>query len=224
MIESSAGQPTWAERARTLLAASRPGHLQTGCRWSASVVTPVDVVVEDGDLVVRMADDADGVAGLGACRVGTLTVDVPDTIWSLRLVGSFRMERPDASGVRTYRPIVLSMRAVGPTIVTIGVDEFARAEPDVLHAVAPAMLPHLESAHAADLIALARAHGHDAEVVTVRSLDRHGLDLAVLGTEGLSRLRMNFASGPLRAADDLGDALASLTPATPPVRAGRSVL
>lgn len=215
MKEPRSTAPTWAERARTLLADARPGHLHTGCRWSASAVTPVEVVVEEGALVVRMSDDAAAVAGLGACRVGTVTVDVPDEVWSLRLVGSFRMERPDASGLRTYTPIVLSMRVTGPTEITIGVDEFSRAQPDVLRTIAPNVLPHLESAHAAELLVMARAHDSDAQAVTVRSLDRHGLELAVLGEQGMSRLRMNFMSGPLHDVSDLADALASLEPAAP---------
>lgn len=212
MVERAAGEPTWAERARTLLAVARPGQLHTGCRWSASAVTPVEVVVEDGVLVVRMSNDAAAVSGLGACRVGTLTVDAPGEVWSLRVVGSFRMERPDASGLRTYSPIVLSMRATGPTEITINVDAFSRAQPDVLRTIAPGLLPHLESDHAADLLAMARAHDDDAEAVTLRSLDCHGLELSVLGQQGMSRLRMNFAGGPLRDVSELADALASLQP------------
>ncbi|MGJ9422119.1 DUF2470 domain-containing protein [Aeromicrobium sp. CF3.5] len=224
MKEPRSTEPTWAERARTLLAVARPGHLHTGCRWSAPAVTPVEVVVEDGTLVVRMSDDAAAVSGLGACRVGTLTVDAPGEVWSLRAVASFRMERPDDSGLRTYSPIVLSMRATGPTEVTINVDAFSRAQPDVLRTIAPSLLTHLESAHAGELLAMARAHEGDAETVTVRSLDRHGLELAVLGPQGMGRLRMNFACGPLHDVSDLADALASLQPAEPVRRERRHVL
>lgn len=218
MIEMAAEEPTWAERARTLLAVARPGRLHTGCRWSAAAITPVEVVVEDGTLLVRMSEDGAAVSGLGACRVGTLTVEAPGEVWSLRVVGSFRMERPDASGLRTYSPIVLSMRATGPTEITINVDAFSRAQPDALRTIAPGLLPHLESAHAAELLAMARTHDTEAETVAVRSLDRHGLELSVLSPQGMSRLRMNFASGPLHDASDLADALASLQPARPALR------
>lgn len=212
MIEKAADEPTWAERARTLLAVARTGQLHTGCRWSAAAVTPVEVVVEGDVLVVRMSDDAAAVSGLGACRVGTLTVDVPGEVWSLRVVGSFRMERPDASGLRTYSPIVLSMRATGPTEITINVDAFGRAQPDVLRAVAPGLLPHLESDHGLELLAMARAHDRDVETVTVRSLDRYGLELSLLGSQGISRLRLNFADGPVQDVSELAGALASLQP------------
>ncbi len=215
MMDPKPTEPTWAERARTVLAVARPGRLHTGCRWSAPAVTPVEVVVEDGALVVRMSEDAAAVSGLGACRVGTLTVDVPGEVWSLRVVASFRMERPDDSGLRTYSPILLSMRATGPTEVTINVDAFCRAQPDVLRTIAPGLLPHFESAHADELLAMARAVDVDAETVTVRSLDRHGLDMAVLGSQGASRLRMNFATGPLHDVSDLAEALATLRPAEP---------
>ena len=125
------------------------------------------------------------------------------------------MERPDSSGLRTYSPIVLSMRATGPTEITINVDAFSRAQPDVLRTMAPTLLPHLEADHAAELLAMARLHDSDTETVTVRSLDRHGLELVALGPQGTTRLRMNFACGPLADASDLADALASLQPVEP---------
>ncbi|GAB3260860.1 hypothetical protein GCM10027425_24020 [Alteromonas gracilis] len=72
---------------------------------------------------------------------------------------------------------------------------------DPLAEVAPRLLLHLADAHAAELLACVRAHGHpEAEAVVPRELDRWGLVIVALTPGGVERVRLHFPGGPV---DDL---------------------
>jgi hypothetical protein len=61
----------------------------------------------------------------------------------------------------------------------------AKPAPDPLWRVAPAILRHLEHGHMGELVHCVRAHGMpQADWVIPRGLDRYGLQLLVLTTDG----------------------------------------
>jgi hypothetical protein len=63
--------------------------------------------------------------------------------------------------------------------------EYRAAAPDPLWRVAPAILRHLERGHMGELVHCVRAHGMpQADWVIPRGLDRYGLQLLVLTTDG----------------------------------------
>lgn len=146
-------------------------------------------------------------AGLGSCRVASLTIGSPDSVWVLRLGGSFKPQPGERAGLRAYKPTLLSARVIGPRQVTIPLAEFLRADPDPLGGYAQIMVEHLRSAHAEDLLACVRAQGHVAEAVLPTGLDRHGIELCVLGAYGVDQIRLDFPNGPIRHLDELNAGL-----------------
>ncbi|QZY29507.1 DUF2470 domain-containing protein [Nocardioides coralli] len=199
-------EPTWAERARTALAQATTGSLLTReCRSTANLtaVTVHDQVA--GTPAVWLSPDSPVVARLAACPVATLVVPAP-LGWVLHLTGTFAPLRDTTGehcGCRGYRPTLLGVRLVGPARVSIPVAEFLAAQPDPLRDDAATMLHHLEEAHAADLLACVRAHGHDALAVVPRAIDRYGIELAAIAADGVDRLRLAFPGGPLEGLDRL---------------------
>ena len=115
--------------------------------------------------------------------------------WTLRLTGSFTMDRPDETGRRTYAATLLSVRLVpadgvdpADREVVVPVDAFLRARPDAA-AASGAALAHLASTHAEDLLARARAEGYDALAVVPTALDGDGVELSVLTASGVDSWR-----------------------------------
>ena len=201
-------EPTWAERARTVVANARMASLHTGCRRLPPTLTVVDVEGgDDGRPTIWLEGSAPAVAGLGSCRVASLTMSCPDSVWVLRLVGSFKPQPGERPGLRAYRPTLLSARVIGPRQVTIPIAEFLRVDPDPLGGHAEVMVEHLRSAHAADLLACVRAHGHAAEAVLPTGLDRYGIELSILGAHGVNRVRLDFPNGPIQHLDELNAGL-----------------
>lgn len=193
-------EQSYAERARSVLTDARTATLVTGTPCSPRTRTTV-VVEDQGDgLPLVWLDAAEpAVAGLAACRVATLTVVDPATGQSVRMVVSLRMRRPDDTGRRAYEPTLLSVRTSAPRAaapVTIPVDAFLRVQGDPGRVRRRALLDHLESEHGDDLLARVRAEGHDADVVVPRALHRYGLELTLLGLDGVSRLRLAYAGEP----------------------------
>ena len=55
-----------------------------------------------------------------------------------------------------------------------------------------------------ELVHCVRAHGMaGAEWVIPRDLDRYGLELLVLATDGISAVRLSFPDGPVASLDDV---------------------
>jgi hypothetical protein len=76
--------------------------------------------------------------------------------------------------------------------------DYRAATPDPLWRMAPGVLRHLEQAHMADLVGCVRAHGMaTADWVIPHGLDRYGLELLVLSTDGATVVRLAFPDGPV---------------------------
>ena len=90
----------------------------------------------------------------------------------------------------------------GPTPVPV--EEYQAAVPDPLWRVAPGILHHLEHGHMPELIHCVRAHGMTrADWVIPHGLDRYGLELLVLSTDGVAAARLSFPDGPVSSLDDV---------------------
>ena len=86
----------------------------------------------------------------------------------------------------------------------VAVGDYRAARPDPLWPVAAGILHHLEHGHVSELVRCVRAHGMArTEWVVPRCLDRYGLELLVLTTEGIATVRMSFPDGPVGSLDDL---------------------
>jgi 2-methylisocitrate lyase-like PEP mutase family enzyme len=66
------------------------------------------------------------------------------------------------------------------------------------------VLRHLERGHLTELIACVRMHGlPQADWVIARGLDRYGLELLVLTTDGVAAVRLGFPDGPVTSLRDV---------------------
>lgn len=120
----------------------------------------------------------------------------------MELTGPLLPRRGSKPGHRTYRLSALTVRLVGGTTHSIHPGDFEAARPDPLAGLGPAVLHHLEDAHAADLLAWVRAQGYEqAEAALPRSVDRYGIELAVLGSAGVQPVRLTFPDGRIHTAD-----------------------
>lgn len=195
-------EPTLPEVARTALARARVGSLVTmGCNLRPGTLTVVTVEDQpDGRPLVHLEEASPTVRELGACRVATLSVaSASPSFRRLEFTGPLRPHRPSRPGHRSYRLSPLTVRLVGGTSHSVHTSEFHAARPDPLTALAPAVLQHLAETHAPDLLAWVRAHGHaDAQAVLPRSVDRYGIELAVLEATGVERMRLVFPGGPIQ--------------------------
>ena len=78
------------------------------------------------------------------------------------------------------------------------------AQPDPLWRVAPGILHHLEHGHMGELVRCVRAHGMTrADWAFPRGLDRYGLELLVLATDGIAAVRLAFPDGPVSSLNDV---------------------
>ena len=187
-------QPSWTERARSLLATAGAASLVTGSPRAGATITPVPLEDRgDGLPLLRLDRESPAVAALASCRVATLVVTAPGAAWALRLLVSLRMGPPDRSGLRAYEPTLLSVRVTGPQPLTIPVDEFLRTAPDCSHASSESSLEHLGSVHADHLVAHVRGLGADAEVVVALAVSASGIEVALLSEEGVDRRRIAVA-------------------------------
>jgi hypothetical protein len=65
-------------------------------------------------------------------------------------------------------------------------------------------LRHLEKGYMTELVGCVRAHGLDAaDWVIPRGLDRYGLELLVLATNGVAAVRLAFPDDPVTALDEV---------------------
>lgn len=194
-------EPTLPERARTALSQAASATLIPR-RCPPRSDTVLTVAVEDdpqGRHLVHLDSSTPAVRILAACPVVTLSVVGPTPFRRLDLTGSLELRRGGRRGLRTYRFEPLAGRLVGATSVPVAMAEFRAARPDPLAPVAGQMLAHLAEAHAHELLACLRAHGHlDAEAAEPVTLDRYGLELAALVPTGVQRVRLAFPNGPIQ--------------------------
>jgi hypothetical protein len=122
---------------------------------------------------------------------------------ALRLTGASRPLAQDRSARITacsvaVRSVEFADAGSRCVAVPVAVEEYRAAAPDPLWRVAPAVLRHLERAHMTELVDCIRAHGlPQADWVIPRCLDRYGLELLVLGTDGTAAVRLAFPDGPV---------------------------
>jgi hypothetical protein len=112
------------------------------------------------------------------------------------------------TGVSAWLVSLGSVEFTGGGNPRVAVAEYRAARPDPLWRVAPGILHHLEHDHMSELVRCVRAHGMArAEAVIPRGLDRYGLELLVLTTDGIAAVRLSFPGGPV---SSLGDVPASV--------------
>jgi hypothetical protein len=99
---------------------------------------------------------------------------------------------------------VRSVEFAGVVPAQVCVDQYRAAAPDPLWREAPGVLRHLEHGHLSDLIGCVRAHGMpQADWVIPRGLDRYGLELVILTTDGTAAMRLSFPDGPVTSLQDV---------------------
>jgi hypothetical protein len=208
--ETSRSEPSLAQQARTALAQARVGSLIGRSTPSAArSVTLVRVTDQlDGQPVVELEPESAMVRLLAGRPVVTVAVRGPGPYRALHLTGTAEARPPLDDRLRAYRVTLLSTRLVSTSSVSVPVCDFKAAEPDPLWRHAPEALEHLGQAHATELLACARAHGMpEAEAVVPTTLDRYGLALAVIGSEGIRSVRLPFPGGPVSSLQEVGEGL-----------------
>jgi hypothetical protein len=175
---------------------------------SASVAT---VVSDVQDATVKVTADRYGrpilylppesplVEQLEASPRVAVTVAATDPFEALELRGPVRRVKAAHDERRLlYRMALLKVAFVRPRRAPVRLAAFHAAQPDMLWGHAQQMLDHLSAGHSAELTACVRAHGlPDADMVVARSIDRRGIELAVLSEDGVSAVWMPFLNGPV---------------------------
>ncbi len=194
--------PSLPELARTALSRAAAATVsEAGSAGVPAAAGPVPVrAARDGSPLLLPATGTLAEQWL-ASAPGPVTVCVPARVpfSALRLTGTCRPLAQDrAAGITACTVAVRSVRLDGAVSVPIPVEEYRIAAPDPLWRVAPGVLRHLERGHMADLIGCVRAHGMDqADWVIPCGLDRYGLELLVLTTDGTAGVRLSFPDGPV---------------------------
>jgi hypothetical protein len=137
----------------------------------------------------------------------TVTVPAAGPYSALRLTGTVRLTaRNRRAGIAACMVDLRSVELIGRARarVQVPLPEYRAAGPDPLWREAPRVLQHLEHAHMTDLIACVRMHGlPQADWVIARGLDRFGLELLVLTTDGVAAVRLGFPDGPVTSLRDV---------------------
>jgi hypothetical protein len=207
-------RPSLAELARTALAsaataeiddANRPG--EPARRGLVPVLAPVRDG-RDGSPLLLSVTGSVFEHRLSAQRDAvTVTVPAGGPFSALQLTGTARpTARNRRVGVAACMVDLRSVELIGPAgaRVLVPLAEYRAAAPDPLWREAPGVLHHLEHAHMTDLIGCVRMHGlPQADWVIVRGLDRYGLELLVLTTDGVAAVRLGFPDGPVAALQDV---------------------
>lgn len=200
-------EPTMSERARSALAQARAGSLVTKGRPLRTRTLTIVAVTDqpDGHPVITLENSAPAVRELHTCRIATLWVPGPAPFRQLELTGTVKPQGvADPGGDRDYRLSPLVGRLVGASTVPLALTQFHAARPDPLLGVAAELLEHLNRAHAAELLACIRAHGHHwAEAVVPTAVDRYGLEVTVLARSGADVVRLPFPGGPVDTLQEL---------------------
>lgn len=205
-------QPSWGEVGRTALADARVATLVTG---DGPTPNPPTIVRIEPGLEARaqfwLEPLSPTVGTLSRWPVATLVVAAPLPFRTLELTGAVRSGSGDGSACRPFDLMPTSARLVGAQAQAIRLEEFLRAGPDPLRGEAPAVLGHLEVAHAADLLACVRAHGRTGAVAVVpRRLNRYGIDLTVMTANGVQTVWLAFPDGPVDSLLEVGPGLRHL--------------
>jgi hypothetical protein len=178
----------------------------------------------DGCPLVSVEASSPVVRSLTACPVATLSFpsDLPYPAFGLTGL----LDRP-RGGARTEQPTrdfvlsPLSARFYGTESVLVPMTDYLDSAPDPLAAHAAGTLRHLEGCHGATVLdAVRRRHRPHALAAVPRSLTRFGLEVSVLGADGVESLFLRFPDGPVADAQAASTALRRLLTGAghPPVR------
>lgn len=206
--------PSLAELARTALASAATAEMDDARPPGAPAYrgrVPVVVPVRDGRDGSPLLLSVTGSViehRLSAQREAvTVTVPAGGPYSALQLTGAARpIARNRRVGIAACMVDLRSVELIGPAggRVLVPLAEYRAAAPDPLWREAPGVLHHLGQAHMTDLIACVRMHGlPQADWVIVRGLDRFGLELLVLTTDGVAAVRLGFPDGPVSALQDV---------------------
>jgi hypothetical protein len=206
--------PSLAELARTALASAAAAEIDDARSpddpaeaGRAATLIPVRDGRDGSPLLLPVTGSA--IERQLAARPETVTVTVsaggPYSV--LRLTGTARpTARNGRAGVAACMVDLRSVEFVGAAggRVRVPLPEYRAAAPDPLWREAPGVLHHLEHGHMTDLIACVRMHGlPQADWVITRGLDRYGLELLVLATDGVAAVRLGFPDGPVSSLQDV---------------------
>jgi hypothetical protein len=137
----------------------------------------------------------------------TVTVPAAGPYAALRLTGTVRLTaRNRRAGIAACMVDLRSVELISHAgaRVRVPLPQYRAAVPDPLWREAPGVLQHLEHGHMTDLIACVRMHGlPQADWVIARGLDRYGLELLVLTTDGVAAVRLGFPDGPVTSLRDV---------------------
>jgi hypothetical protein len=200
--------PSLPELARTALARAAAATVSDPDPAGRPVVGQVPLrATWDGRPVLLPASGSWLAQRLSARRSKPVTVCVPaDAPFSaLRLTGTSQwLTRDGAARVTACVVAVQSVGFAGSGCPEVPLEEYLAATPDPLWRVAPSVLRHLERGHLGELIHCVRAHGMpQADWVIPRGLDRYGLQLLVLTTDGAAAVRLAFPGGPVTSLDEV---------------------
>ena len=194
--------------ARTAIAHARVAALTTYPRHARPATMQVRVRDDHGALVVSLSPRSWAAAHLALRPVGTVRV-APVGCQSVTAQGAGRRIPDQSDGVACFRLEVKSLR-IGRSADAVDISEYRLADPEPLRGDAPAILAHLRHGHGADLAACLRTHGeHGARWAEPLSVDRYGLELAVLHDGGVSTTRLNFPA-PVSSVAELAPGLSVL--------------
>jgi hypothetical protein len=206
--------PSRAELARTALASAAAAEIEDARSPDDPVYpgrVPAQVPVRDGRdgsplllpvtgsvLEHQLAAQRDAV---------TVTVPAAGPYAALRLTGTVRLTaRNRRAGIAACMVDLRSVELISHAgaRVRVPLPQYRAAVPDPLWREAPGVLQHLEHGHMTDLIACVRMHGlPQADWVIARGLDRYGLELLVLTTDGVAAVRLGFPDGPVTSLRDV---------------------
>jgi hypothetical protein len=208
-MEASTREPqALAELARASLSGASVATVtaRDACSGSSGLEVTVKVTADRyGRPILHVAPDSPLVEGIAADPVVTVTVAAQAPYEALALRGPAMPVKSCGDDRRkTYRVALLGVDFIRPEQTPVGLAAFHAAQPDQLWGQGQRMLEHLQAHHRAELEATVRAHGMpDASAVVARSLDRRGIDLAVLTPEGVSAVWMPFLNGPVTSPAEL---------------------
>ncbi|KHL18336.1 hypothetical protein CLV56_3278 [Mumia flava] len=204
MCDTRTDETRLAERARTALADATVATLYGGGCRVGRVTDIVDIEDRAEGPVITVSAASPAVQAMVPCPIITLVLPGPGSFRTLRLVGTTSPLPAESDGAhRSYQLGLLSVRLVGTTCTSVPVAAFLTAAPDPLRQWATSAVRHLETAHSAELLACVRAHGHAADAVLPRSIDRYGLELAVLSADAVCSVRLEFPGGPVSGIDEV---------------------
>jgi hypothetical protein len=191
--------PTLGQSARDAIAGARAATLlarqvATGERCVAVVAVDADA---DGLVVIALDRQSPLTRTLAVRPVVTVAVPARPPYATLQVTGAAKPVPSAHDGLAAYRLAPIAVRFVGHGgTAVVPVADYLGASPDALAREGPAIVRHLEHAHAADLLACLAAHGHtDAIAVVPRHLDSRGLEVSVITATGVESVELAFPDG-----------------------------